>query len=210
MLEDLDRLKLFCYCYITDLIKVTTPDETDRTKIGWVLDLPEEAPKGVFDAATPPELFHLTRPESGEQHRKLLDALHTFEYLERDIVYQAKSIDYARCRRAVEMGLKCLIKKAMADGEKPARLDERQSNLLPKLPDDDMRETVSDLLLAKDVIRKRIDEKIGTQLKRLREDLRIDSTSTEEFDLYSVMYLVLRDWAQERYDTGVGLLKQYV
>jgi hypothetical protein len=192
------------------LIKVTTPDETDRTKIGWVLDLPEEAPKGVFDAATPPELVHLTKPESGEQHRKLLDALHTFEYLERDIVYQAKSIDYARCRRAVETGLKCLIKKAMADGEKRAQLDDRQSNLLPKLPDDDMRETVSDLLLAKDVIRRRIDEKIGTQLKRLREDLRTDSTSTEEFDLYSVMYLVLRDWAQERYDTGVGLLKQYV
>ena len=24
------------------------------------------------------------------------------------------------------------------------------------------------------------------------------------------MYLVLKDWAQERFDTGAGLLKQYV
>lgn len=210
MLEDLDRLKLFCYCYITDLIKVTTPDETDRTKIGWVVDLPEEPPKGTFDPATPAELIHLTKPETGEQQRKLLDALHTFEYLERDIVSQAKSIDYARCRRAVEKALKCLIEKVMRDEEKPVMLDERHRKLLPKLPDDAMRETVTDLLLAKDVIQRRVDEKIGAQLKRLGEELKTTSTTSEEFDLYSVMYLVLKDWARERFDTGAGLLMQYI
>jgi hypothetical protein len=210
MLENLDRLELFCYCYITDLVKVTTPDETDRTKIGWVVDLPEEPPKGTFDSATPPELYHLTKPETGEQHSKLLDALHTFEYLERDIVYQAKSIDYARCRRAVERALKGLIAQAMANGEKPVQLDERQRKLLPKLPDDAMRDTVTDLLLAKVVIQQRANDKVGTQLKRLAEEMRANSTSGEAFDLYSIMYLVLKDWAQERFDTGAGLLKQYV
>jgi hypothetical protein len=210
MLENLDRLELFCYCYITDLIKVTTPDETDRTKIGWVVELPEEPPKGTFDSTTPPELYHLTKPETGEQHSKLLDALHTFEYLERDIVYQAKSIDYARCRRAVERALKGLIAQAMAGEEKPVQLDERQRKLLPKLPDDAMRDTVTDLLLAKVVIQQRANDKVGTQLKRLREELRANSSTSEAFDLYSVMYLVLKDWAQERFDTGAGLLKQYV
>jgi hypothetical protein len=210
MLEDIDRLKLFCYCYITDLVKVTTPDETDRTRIGWVVDLPVEPPKGTFDSTTPPELYHLTRPETGEQHSKLLDALHTFEYLEHDIVHPAKSIDYGRCRRAVEKALKNVIEKAIADEERPVRLDERQRNLLPKLPDDEMRETVTDLLLAKDVIQRRVNDKIGAQLKRLGEELRTDPAASEEFDLYSVMYLVLKDWAQERYDTGAGLLKQYV
>jgi hypothetical protein len=210
MLEVMDRLKLFCYCYITNLVKVTTPDETDRTKIGWVVDLPEEPPYGTFDSATPADLIHLTKPQAGEQQSKLLDALHTFEYLEKDIVYQAKSIDYARCKRAVERTLKCLIETAMTDEENPVMLDERQRRLMPKLPDDAMRETVTDLLLAKDVIQSRIDEKIGAQLKRLGEELKGNSTTTEEFDLYSVMYLVLKDWAQERFDTGAGLLKQYV
>jgi hypothetical protein len=210
MLEVLDRLKLFCFCYITDLIKVTTPDETDRTKIGWVVDLPEEPPQGTFDSVTPVDLIHLTRPAGGEQHSKLLDALHTFEYLEVDIVHQAKSIDYARCRRAVEKALKDLIDKAMADEQNPVALDERQRRLMPKLPDDEMRETVTDLLLAKDVIQRRIDEKVGAQLKRLAEELKTSSSTSEEFDLYSVMYLVVKDWAQERFDTGAGLLKQYV
>jgi hypothetical protein len=210
MLEVLDRLKLFCYCYLTDLIKVTTPDETDRTKIGWVFDFPEEPPQGTFDSVTPADLILLTRPESGEQHSKLLDALHTFEYLGVDIVHQAKSIDYARSRRAVEKALKDLIEKAMTDEQNPVTLDERQRRLMPKLPDDEMRETVTDLLLAKDVIQRRIDEKVGMQLKRLAEELKTNSATSEEFDLYSVMYLVLKDWAQERFDTGAGLLKQYV
>jgi hypothetical protein len=73
-----------------------------------------------------------------------------------------------------------------------------------------MRETVTDLLLAKDVIQRRVNDKIGAQLKRLGEELRTNPAASEEFDLYSVMYLVLKDWAQERYDTGAGLLKQYV
>jgi hypothetical protein len=73
-----------------------------------------------------------------------------------------------------------------------------------------MRETVSDLLLAKDVIQRKVNDKIGVQLKRLDEELRTNPSASEEFDLYTVMYLVLTDWAQERYDTGAGLLKQYV
>jgi hypothetical protein len=73
-----------------------------------------------------------------------------------------------------------------------------------------MRETVTDLLLAKDVIQRRVNDKIGSQLKRLGEDLLTNPAASEEFDLYSVMYLVLKDWAQERYDTGAALLKQYV
>ncbi len=210
MLENLDRLKLFCYCYITDLVKVTTPDETDRTKIGWVVELPEEPAKGAFDSVTPRELIHLTKPGRGEQHGRLLDALHTFEYLERDIVNQAKHIDYARCRRAVEGALKDLIAQATADKQKPAKLDRRHKRLLPKLPDNAMRETVTDLLLAKDVLQRSVNKKIGVQLKRLGEEGITDSTAGEEFDLYSVMYLVLNDWAQERFETGAGLLKQYV
>lgn len=210
VLEDIDRLKLFCYCYITNLVKVTTPDETDRTKIGWVIDLPEEAPRGSFDTATRPELVHLTKPATGEQQSKLLDALHTFEYLKRDIVHQAKSIDYARCRRAVEEILEAMIEQAEADQESPVCLDQRYQELLPKLPDDTMRETVTHLLLAREVIQGRINDKIGAQLKRLGEEMRTNSAAGEAFDLYSVMYLVLSDWAQERHDTGIGLLKQYV
>jgi hypothetical protein len=140
----------------------------------------------------------------------LLDALHTFEYLNTDFVHQAKGIDYARCRRAVEAVLKGLIENAKSDRERPVDLDQRHQKLLPKLPDDAMRETVTDLLLAKEVIQRRANDKLGVQLKRLGEEMRTNSAAGEAFDLYSVMYLVVKDWAQERHDTGIGLLKQYV
>ena len=141
------------------------------------------------------EVVRLELPHAELLH-PLVDALR--EALERDD------------RRAVEKALKCLIERSMADEKKPVQLDARQRNLLPKLPDDAMRETVTDLLLAKVVIQRRVKDKIGLQLKRLGEELPDNSNAREEFDLYSVMLLVLRDWAQERFDTGAGLLKQYV